>query len=557
MLMLFLKRMALQFYTNIAAGSDCLLLREVVDGRRIKRKVPYQPTLFIPSNKKTKWRGTDETVVEPIKFESVAAAREYVRQLEDVSGAKIYGNTDYRYAYLNEEYPTEPVEFNSSQILVFNIDIEVDTTDGFCEAQEAVNQITAITIRNSLDRRFYVWGMGEFRTDRKDISYFQCKNEEDMLYRFLDYWESNTPDLVIGWNIENFDIPYLVNRITRVRGKEEARRLSPWKIVREKTRHKFGKDVFVYDIGGMAILDYMVIYRKNVLEPRESFSLNAIANVELGESKISYDEVANLNQLHAQNHQKFIEYNIHDVELVERLDRKLKLVELQLVVAYATKINYDDVFSQVKTWDTLICNHLFRSNIVIPMKEHGDSKHEQYAGAYVKEPIVGLHSWVTSFDVTSLYPNIMRTLNMGIETKMTADKLPSDLRAFLDTLRPREDRTSLVKRMLNGDVNMSPIYDANLALSANGVTYKREPQSFYSQMIDNLFNQRVLFKKKAQKGKKEVEAIHTEMKNRPDPHGCHGSLYDHVQFIKSPEFEKEKRLTSEAAEDQRTPPKAR
>lgn len=525
----------LRFYTNVTAGSDCLLIREVINGRRVKHKIPYKPTLFVPTSKKTKWRGTDNIIVEPIKFESISEARNFVREHEEVQGYTVYGNTDYRYAYLNEEYPTEPVEFDSSHILTFIIDIEVDTTNGFCEATDATNQITAITIKNSLDRKFYVWGVGPFHTDRKDIRYFQQNNEYELIRHFLDYWESNPPDLLSGWNVETFDIPYLVNRIAGVCGKEEARRLSPWRIVREKTRHKFGKDVIIYDIGGMAILDYMVIYRKNVLEPRESFSLNAIAGVELGESKIGYSEYENLNQLHKQDHTKFINYNIHDVELVERLDQKLKLIELQLVVAYSTKINYDDVFSQVKVWDTLICNYLYRSNIVIPQKEHGDSKHEQYAGAYVKEPIIGLHSWITSFDVTSLYPNIMRILNMGIETKVSTDKLSPNLRTYMDTLKPRDrtnDPCSLVRKMLAGEVNMAPIFDASLTLGANGVLYKRDPQSFYSQMIDVLFKQRVAFKKKAQAGKKEIEAIHTEMKNRPDPCGKHQNLYEHVKESK-------------------------
>jgi DNA polymerase elongation subunit (family B) len=371
---------------------------------------------------------------------------------------------------------------------------------------------------------FHVFGMGEFTTPngpdgkpREDIDYRQSEDEMAMIECFLQYWEDNYPDIVTGWNIKIFDIPYLVNRITRVLGEKDAKRLSPWKMIREKTETLFHRDVFVYEVAGVGIIDYMAIYRKNVQEPRESYSLNNIATVELGEQKISYSEVESLHSLYRTNHQKFLLYNIHDVELVDRLDAKLKLIELQLVVAYDSHVNYEDVFSQVRVWDTGIHNHLLKKGVVIPQKVPQE-KASSYAGAYVMEPVVGLHNWVVSFDVTSLYPTIMMLLNIGNESKIDKRTLTPAQRDWLASFSSRAEGGDPrgPEILLSGGTDLEMLHSMDATLSANGVLYRREPTSFYSEMITHLFNKRVAYKKRAQNGKKKLELIHALQKQRKE-----------------------------------------
>lgn len=497
-----------------------LYVREIRDGKRRNFKTEYKPTLYIPSKKGTsKFQAPDGTPVEAIQPGTMGECYQFIQSYKDVDNFRIFGNTSYEYSFLNEEYPGT-VDYSLNEMIVLNLDIEVaKTKDGYSEAKDANNEIIAITMKGSHDNIYHVLACKPFNdtdynqehTDTK-IKYWQCEDEVELLYKFLDLWERIDPDIVTGWNIRLYDIPYLVNRISRIMSSDDAKRMSPWKIIKESTVNIFGNQEVVYDVAGLSILDYLLIYRKNVLEPRESYRLDYIAQVELGENKVDYGEYNDLQDLYERNFKLFIEYNIHDVRLVDRIDAKRKLIELQVIVAYHAKVNFVDVLSQVRTWDINITNHLFENGVVVPQKFDVE-KDTQFPGAFVMQPIPGMYYWVAAFDVQSLYPTIMRTLNMGMETKIDHKDLTPEMRKYQLYIN-----THLMCFDAEGKMNVSPdaiiegmteefiehLYAHDVSVGANGVFYRRDPTSFYSVMIDELFKSRAEYKGKMKAAKKEL-----------------------------------------------------
>jgi DNA polymerase elongation subunit (family B) len=510
----------IKYYTNVYRTGNRLFVREIRDGKRRKFKTEYKPTLYVPSNKpKTKYRSPDGVPVEPIQPGTMGECYQFIQKYKDVDNFRIYGNTAYEYSYLNEEYP-DAITYNLNDMVTINLDIEVEKTDqGYSEAKDATNRVTAITAKVSVDGVFHVFAYKDFDADEYNashpdtpIDYHFCEDEIEMFQKFLDLWELVEPDIVTGWNIRLYDIPYIINRINRIMSPEDAERLSPWGIIRESTVNIFNEPQIVYDVAGINILDYLLIYRKNVLEPRESYRLDYIAQVELGERKVDYGEYDDLQDLYERNFKLFIEYNIHDVRLVDRIDAKRKLIELQLIVAYHAKVNFVDVLSQVRTWDTHICNYLLKKNMVVPQKSDVD-KNVQFCGAFVMQPIPGMYEWVASFDVTSLYPTIMRTLNMGIETKLTLNELTPQMRQYQNYINAKQMTSDdvgnthvSVDNIVNGitDELIEHFREHDVAVAANGVFYRRDPKSFYSEMIETLFSNRLDYKAQLKAATKEL-----------------------------------------------------
>ena len=394
------------YYTNVCVYSNHILFRGVNNGRRVKSKVKYSPTLFLQSNKSSQWKTLFDEPLEPMKFETIREARDFVKRYEEVANFKIYGNTRYEYAFIADNF-RGIVDWDISHLSIIFIDIEVGSENGFPDINKATEPITAIAV-HQLNGTTTVYGYGEYNNQDENVDYVLCENEIHLCERFLTDWSSSPPDVVTGWNIKFFDIPYLINRFTRILGEDNVTKLSPWNIISKRNATFKGKEQDVYDIVGVSALDYLELYQwyapggKNV----ENYRLDTVASVELGESKLSYDEYDSLHQLYKQDYQKFIDYNIKDVKLVLRLEDKLKLVELALTLAYDTKTNYDDVFAQTRMWDALIYNYLLEKNIVVPPRRIAN-KFSAFEGAYVKEPQIGLHNWVASFDLNSLYPHLI------------------------------------------------------------------------------------------------------------------------------------------------------
>ena len=502
---------------------DNILYRGVKDGKRIRQKIKYKPKLYVKSDKGTKWTTLNKEPVDEIQFNSIKEAREFYKQYEDVSNVTVYGNNRYDTAFLSDVFPDE-IDWDKSKICVAYIDIEVGSENGFPEPEQASEEITAITML--IDGKYHVMGCSDFKVHRTDVEYTKCANEIELIDKFMDLWTHNYPDIVTGWNVKFFDFPYLINRISNLYGNEKASKFSPWgKISEAKSVYK-GRDVICYNIMGVAILDYIELYRKYSSNPnQESFALDNIANVELGERKLDYSEYESLHQLYKQDYQKFIEYNVRDVELVERLEDKLRLIELAMTLAYDGKVNFEDVFSQVRMWDTIIYNTLKKKHIVIPPKRNA-KKDQQYAGAFVKDPILGMHNWIASFDLNSLYPHLIMMYNLSPETLVGVEYYNDELRQFMS----ENARNITVDKLLDKVVDTSMLKQHRVALTPNAQLFSIEKQGFLSEVMETMYEDRSIYKAKAIEARKRKEvAVSEQEKNELDKQIA---KYNNIQLAK-------------------------
>ena len=454
----------MRFYTNIVPWGNSLLLREVVDGKRVARKIKYSPTLYCPVMRESKFKTLDGKYVTPIKHQTIKEAKEWVENYKDQPHL-VHGNTQFQYSFLNEEYGNE---FDKDKILITTIDIEVACENGFPNPDVADEELLSITVKNQQNKEIVVFGLRDYKTNRKDVTYFKCESEKDLLYDFINFWRSNFPDIITGWNTEFFDIPYLVNRIKNILGEDDAKRLSPWGEVYSKEVYQMGRTQMVYDIRGIAALDYFDLYRKFTYTNQESYRLDHIANVELG---IQKDENPHetFRDWYTKDYQSFIDYNIKDVE------DKMKLIELCLTMAYEAKVNYTDVLGSVRYWDVLIHNYLMDKGIVIPQKKT-TNKSSKYAGAYVKEPQVGMHKWVLSFDLNSLYPHLIMQYNISPETMKSEKTVPG----------------MSVDKLLNKEVDTKVLN--NVTMTPNGALFNTKKQGFLPEIMAKMYEDRVKYK---------------------------------------------------------------
>jgi len=509
------------FYTNVSVSGRFILLRGVENDKRVRRKVEFRPTFFLSSQEKSEYKTLAGENVKPIQPGTIPECREFLERYESVDNFPIFGNNRYEYAYIADEYPDD-ILWDVSKILIAYLDIEVGSENGFPEPRDANEAITAISIK--VKGNYFVFGCGDYVKHRDDVHYAKCRDESDLIRRFLDLWSRWHPDVVTGWNVEQFDIPYLANRITKILGEDEVKKLSPWNRISKRETTMMNRPVQFYDISGIAILDYIQLYRKFTYSQQESYRLDNIAHVELGEKKLDYSEFETLHQLYKHDYQKFIEYNIKDVELVEKLEDKMKLIELALTLAYDNKVNYDDVFTQVRMWDAIVYNYLLRKKIVIPQMSRS-TKSSQYEGAYVKDPICGMHEWVASFDLNSLYPHLIMQYNISMETLVEPSKYNDNMRGFISNCNINVDN------LLNQEVDTSILKDLGVTVTPNGQLFRTQEQGVLPEIMDSMYKDRTRYKKLALEAKKKIETV-LEDKNQVNYLEKQVARYNNLQLAK-------------------------
>jgi DNA polymerase elongation subunit (family B) len=474
----------MDFYTNVAVINDTILYRGFDGGERVERREEFSPTLYVPSKKETKYKTLEGNYVEPVRLANIKDAKEFVQTYESVDNFTIYGNTKYLYQYILDKYPKE-VDYDFTKLNIMSLDIETTSENGFPSVEEAREEILCITVKDFTSKKIITWGCGEFENSRDDVHYIYCQNERELLMKFQEYWVQKTPDIVTGWNVKFFDMPFICRRMDRVLSMKHMRALSPWNSVRERELHVRGQKKIYYDIIGVSTLDYYDLYQKFTYTNQESYRLDHIAFVELGQQKLDHSEFENFQDFYRNNWQKFIEYNIHDVELVDMLEDKMKLIELAVTMAYDAKVNFEDVFFQVRMWDSIIYDALTQENIVIPPKTES-TKDQQYAGAYVKEPTPGVYDWVVNFDLNSLYPHLIMQYNISPETLL-------------------DDRVSgiNVDKLLNREIDTSTL--EGVTICPNGTLFTTEKQGFLPKLMEKIYTERTIYKKKMLKAKQEYE----------------------------------------------------
>jgi len=482
------------FYTNVSQRGNYLYVRGFDEnGDRYQSKHFYNPYIFIPSNKPTGYQSIHGQDVEPKEFDSIWDVKQYIKEHEGWQGFNIYGYTRWAYLYIYDTY--KDIKPDSNLINVVNIDIEVMSNDGFPDPNVAEREVTAIAlIRRDLK---IVLGCKDFDArGMENVYYIKCDNEKHLLNKFLQAWERMDADVVTGWNTEFFDIPYLVNRITKICGEESVNRLSPWGIVTERMVYRQGSDKQsqTYQIFGVASLDYLAVYKKFRLQPRESYRLDFIAETELGRKKLDYSEYASLHDLYEQNFQKYIEYNIEDTQLIFDLEEKLGFIGQIFAISYDAKINYTDTLSSVLMWDVITHNHLMDHNKVVPTNP-SHRQNRKIVGGYVKDPQVGIHNWVMSFDLNSLYPHLIMQYNISPDTVSH-----ENFYSVSDQNQPIS-----VDALLKQEIDTTALKQMNRTVTPNGRMYSTGDQGFLAAIMQRMYDDRVEYKKKMIHAKQEYQ----------------------------------------------------
>ena len=477
------------FYTNVTQYGNYLFIRGFDDnGERIQKRIPYEPYLYTKSNQPTGTTDIYGNHVVPKHFDSPRDARDFIKRYQEVEGFDVYGLDRWPYVYIYDEYKN--LDYDGSKVNVVWIDIEVASDDGFPQPDVAEKPVTAIT----LHRRgmTVTLGCGDFTHDRPNTYYMKCKNEHDLLRKFIEVFRGLDADVLTGWNTEFFDIPYICNRIQRILGENAHKPLSPYNIVNDKLVQRASKKEQAYDIFGIACLDYLNIYKKFRLEPRESYRLDHICEVELGENKIDYSEYGSLHTLYLENYQKFIEYNIRDVDLLVELDKKLGFMDQIFAIAYDAKVNYQDTLASVLIWDVIIHNYLRDQNKVV-IQNRPANANRGIEGGFVKPPIVGIHNWVMSFDLNSLYPHLIMQYNISPDTRLS--RRPED--CYFGQVN--------VDTMLDQGIDTAPLVKHNATMTPNGQLYRKDKQGFLPALMQAMYDDRTKYKKKMLECKQEYE----------------------------------------------------
>jgi len=522
----------MSFYTSVVRYGNSMLYRGYDSaGKRVARKDWFNPTFYTQSRKDSEWRGLDGTQVNPIQFESMKESRSWLEQNKEVVGRRIYGNPNYIHQYVTSKFPNE-IKFKRDLINVSTIDIETEYDNGFPHPSEASQRILAITVKNSTSPVYWVWGYGDYDVEKaliKPVRYVKCEDEHQLLERFLDFLNdpNRTPDVITGWNTRFFDIPYLINRTAKILGLAAVKRFSPWGMVDYRKVTRRMKEEDTYDIKGIQTLDYLELFQKFGYSygAQESYKLNHIANVVLGEKKLSYEESGSLKNLYKDDFQKYIDYNMKDVELVDRLEEKMGLITLAMTMAYKGGVNYQDTFGVTAIWESIIYRYLNKQKRVPSVSQRyvkvaeikedirdcdyiivgatcEDSPgpearargvNHSFAGGYVKEPKAGMYDWVVSFDLNSLYPNIIVQWNMSPETIIKWDnpQIISHIREqFKKGDEPAVKQKSLVDLVLRKQINI----EDDKSTACNGSTYTRNRDGVIPSIIADYYDERVSIK---------------------------------------------------------------
>ena len=489
----------MNFYTSVNRYGNSILYRGVENGERVAKKVPFMPTLFVNSSHETGWFNLQNQPVMPKTFDTMRDARDFIKQYEGVDNFTVYGTTNYVTQFINDRFPEAP-KFERDKVNVTTIDIEVASDDGFPFVEQAAHPVISITMKNNIDGIYRVWGLYDYEPDNCEvegidaIQYIKCKDEIDLLLSWLSYWHDPRwcPDVVTGWNTRLFDFPYLIRRVKNIIGGDVYKKFSPWGMVDQRNIMMARGEVIAYEMAGIQQLDYYDLFTKfgYTYGMQESYKLDHIAHVVLGERKLSYDEHGSLHTLYKHDFQKFIDYNIKDVQIVDRLEEKMGLITLAMTMAYRGGVNYSETFGTVQIWDSILYRLLFKQQIACPPKFSKEKV--PYPGAYVKDPQTGMHDWVVSFDLNSLYPMIIVQYNMSPETVL-----------------PGKEHLGLepVDKLLGSDEVEIP---EGTTMAASGVRFSKDQVGIIPAIIKQYYDERRVIKKAMLEAQQEYQTTPTK-----------------------------------------------
>jgi DNA polymerase elongation subunit (family B) len=483
----------MKFYTNITIYGNNALVRGVHNGQRFQTKENFKPRLFVPKKKPgdATYHNLFGEPLDLIEFGDINDAREFMKSYEGISNMKIHGNTNWQYQYITENYGGQ-IEFDMNHIAIWGLDIETTSEHGFPNVNDPVEELLLITMQDLNTRQIHTWGRKPFTAEKPNHTYHHCSTEYELIRSFLSWWTINTPDIITGWNIGLFDIPYLVSRIERVAGEASTKQLSPWRQVKRRDVEFAQKTMTAYELVGVTQLDYLDLYKKFTYNAQESYKLDYICKQELGVGKLE-NPFDTFKEFYTNDWKLFTDYNVVDTERVLQLEDKMKLIELAATMAFDAKCQFGDVFSAVRTWDCVLYNYLWDQNIVVHPRDTSRPD-RSIEGAYVQEPKPGKYDWVVSFDATSLYPSIIMQYNMSPET----------------LTRSREDyfTPTTVNQLLAKKTDLQSLHADNECLTANGYHFSRDKKGLFPGIVQKLFDDRQMYKRKMIEAQKLYEETH-------------------------------------------------
>jgi DNA polymerase elongation subunit (family B) len=415
-------------------------------------------------------------------------------------------------------------------IIYFDIECEIAGALTPELIKNAPTKITSIAVYDNNTQKYYCLILDENQQlqtiNEENRAVIPFTHEHDLLHAFLNLWEQLDPTIITGWNTEYFDVPFLYYRIENQLGASEAARMSPLRKVKFGT---YANDAPV-ELAGLNHLDYMLLFKKYNPKNEPSYKLGDIGEKYVSLGKIEYE--GNLDRLFQEDVNKFIEYNIRDVEILIELEKKFKFIELTITICHLCHVPYEQIYLSTALNDGAILTYLKRQGIVSPNKPTTtrpalyDIK-EEYAGGYLKDPVPGLYEWVIDLDFTSLYPSIIRSLNIGIETyigrimndgKYDNNWTLDDLKAMdhdkLVTIeRLRDDKTTNQTQATVGQI-IDYIEQGGMMIAASGAIFRADKPSVVCEVLTDWFNKRVEYKNKMKKAYKAGDAVKGEFYDR-------------------------------------------
>jgi DNA polymerase elongation subunit (family B) len=484
----------MKFYKNFFLKGSTLFVREHDNGQDFEREFDVKPKLYLESSD-GKHSDIFGNTLKEISFDSPQDARKFAGS---VTNKIVCGFDRFAYTEINSMYGNE---YDATKIKIIAIDIEnnIDDIKGFPDVENANCPINAITL--SFRGTLFTFTTIDTTNDEPDVRFTKCRTEKEMLLRFMQIYCMIKADIITGWNSNGYDIPFLIKRIEIVCGKDVMKKLSPFGIVKtKKVIDETGRSSFENEIAGVSLLDYLEIYKKFRLITRESYKLDFIAKIELNDSKVEYD--CSFREFYGRYPMEFIRYNAHDVRLIDKLEKKLSMIQLVIDIAYVAKCNYIDVMKNSRVWDIIIANYLADKGVQVPFKKSGDGSGETYEGAFVQDPIRGYYDWIISEDATALYPSMIIQYNISPETMM-----PKETWA---TIRPMDivNKTDLYYQAKS----VADKYNATLC--GNGVMFKTDQVGFVPTLAEMMFDKRKEAKDIMLDWQKKLEKINKELETR-------------------------------------------
>lgn len=489
----------------------------------------YIPDIYYPHKEGEYSSFADGRPLKKQNFSNMKEYYEFVKQYKDTPGF-LYGSKSRVYKYIRDNFPN-PIESNHS-FHTWYIDIETRSVNGFASPTNPTEEISLIQIYDNYMKKFVVFGTrpftGTFTSTYGDFVYKLCSNEEDMLTRFATFVNKADPTLIVGFNSDVFDIPYITNRMQCI-GLDPTI-LSPIKKISSQEAYSYEKIKYTkYIWEGRMFLDYRDLYIKYVfMKKLPKYSLESIATEELGEGKVSYSEYDGLEHFYLEDYNKFVEYGTKDIELLVRLEEKLQLIETAKTIGYTCGVNCVDVFGTLVQWQELMYREAAKKKSILPLKQlYGFEC--PYPGGWVRST-PGKHKWIASFDFSSLYPSNIQFLNIGLDTLIKPKDLPEELIELknkyfnwynmenYDTIKGTNDNMQelyFIKRLIeNKDEIHAVLEKYNVCVAPNGTFYRKDKKSLFASFMQKFYADRKQEKKQLKEAELELEKVEKELKRR-------------------------------------------